>query len=114
VLGDGGPLTLAYLPERRMRIRGLRHLTDASGRPAGLRFAYFLARELAHDFFRPKRKRSIRDWGTLAVGLLTSVGAIASLVLKVDRTFSERKKLMNGLQGGWEPLITCLRCPETQ
>jgi hypothetical protein len=70
-----GPLTLVYLGKRRMGIRDLRRLADAAGKPAGRRFAYFLARELAHDFLSPRRKRSIRDWGTL----LASLGAIAGL-----------------------------------
>lgn len=82
-LGEDGPLSLIYLGERRMRLRDLRHLADADGKPAGLRFARFLARGLAHDFLSPGRKRSIRDWVTLAVALLTSLGAIAGLALRL-------------------------------
>ncbi len=73
-----GPLSLIYLGERRMRVRDLRRLVDITGKPAGRRFAYFLARELAHDFFSPRRKRSVRDWATLGT-VLTSLGAIAGL-----------------------------------
>lgn len=78
-LAEDGLLNLVYLGKRRMRIRDLMRLTDASGRSTGRRFSYFLARELAHDFFSPRRKRSIRDWITL----LAALGAIAGLASRI-------------------------------
>ena len=84
---SGGPLELVYLGDRRMRLRDLFHLTDATGKPAGRRFAYFLARELAHDFLSPRRKRSVRDWLTLGAALLTSLGGIASLASRLIELF---------------------------
>lgn len=82
-LGHGGFLTLVYLGDRRMKMRDLLRLTDAAGEPAGLRFGYFLARELAHDFFSPQRKRSLRDWFTLGGAVLTFAGGMATLASRL-------------------------------
>ena len=82
-LSEENYLKLVYVGDRHMRMRDLLRLTDATGKPAGLRFAYFLTREFAHDFFSPRRKRSVRDWGTLAVTLLTSLGGLAGLASKL-------------------------------
>jgi hypothetical protein len=81
-LEEEGMLKLAYVGERRMRLRDMLRLVDATGKPAGLRFGYFLARESAHDFFSPRRKRSIRDWVTLATAL-ASIGGIAGFASRV-------------------------------
>lgn len=76
-------LKLVYLGDRTMKMRDLLSLTDAAGKPAGLRFGYFLARELAHDFFSPQRKRSLRDWFTLAGAVLTFTGGVATLASRL-------------------------------
>jgi hypothetical protein len=76
-------LDLVYEPERRIRIRDIFRLTDASGKPAGRRFAYFLARQAAHDFFSPRRQRSRRDWVTLTLAILPPLAAAASLVTRL-------------------------------
>ena len=78
-----GPLKLIYQGQPRIRIRDVLRLKDAAGRPIGRRFAYFIARELAHDFFSPRRHRSRRDWLTLAIALLPPLGAIATLVTRL-------------------------------
>lgn len=80
---DEGLLKLVYESGCRMRIRDFLSLTDAAGNPVGHRFAYFLVRQLAHDFFSPRRKRSRRDWLTLALALLPPLGAIAGLLSKL-------------------------------
>lgn len=81
-LEEGHMLKLIYVGERRMRLRDMLRLVDVTGKPAGLRFAYFLARESAHDFFSPRRKRSIRDWATLATAV-ASAGGIAGLISRL-------------------------------
>ncbi len=85
---EEGYLVLVYEAERQMRLRDFRHLTDATGKPAGRRFLYFLARQAAHDFFSPRRKRSRRDWATLALAMLPPLAAAASLASRVVELFS--------------------------
>lgn len=87
-LVEEGYLDIVYEPERRMKLRDFLHLTDASGRPAGRRFVYFLARQAAHDFFSPRRQRSRRDWITLAVAMLPPAAAAASLATRLAELFS--------------------------
>jgi hypothetical protein len=82
-LADQGLLSISYVGRRRIGLRDLLRLTDAAGRPAGWRFARFLARRLAHDFLSPRRQRRLRDWIALVAALLTSAGAIAGLVSRL-------------------------------
>jgi len=82
-LGDLGLLSILYVGRHRLGLRGLMRLTDAAGKPAGRRFAGFLARELARGFLSPRRRRSRRDRVALAVAALTSLGAIAGLASRL-------------------------------
>lgn len=85
---EDGYLDLIYEGERRMRYRDFLRLTDAAGKSVARRFAYDIARQMAHDFFSPRRKRSRRDWVTLAVAVLPPLGAIATLSVKLIELFS--------------------------
>lgn len=85
---EGGHLDLIYEGEQRMRYRDFLCLTDAAGRPVARRFAYDFARQIAHDFFSPRRKRSRRDWVTLALAVLPPLGAIATLAAKLIELLS--------------------------
>lgn len=82
--GDGFVKVL-FVGGHRFRMRDLLGLNDASGRPAGRRFARFLARRFVRDLFSPRRRRGIKERAALGVTVLTSVGAIAGLTSQVIR-----------------------------
>jgi hypothetical protein len=87
MLVKGGPLQIGYTG-RRVRLRDLLKLTDVNGNPAGGRFAYFLARETAHDLFSLRRQQGVRDWLRFAGSVLTFLGGLGSLTWLVSEMLS--------------------------
>jgi hypothetical protein len=78
-LESDGALCLDYIGTSIIRFRDLLKVRDVNGKRAGGRFAYFLARELAHDVFSVHRQRGFRDWlrfTTAMLGCASSLGGL--------------------------------------
>ena len=73
VLEDAGTLVISYRPNERHRFRDLFRVTDIAEKPKRWQFAYYLAREAAHDIFSVRRQDGPRDW----VRFATSVGSVS-------------------------------------
>lgn len=84
----GGPLQISYR-RIRVRFRDLFALTDVGGNPAGLRFAYYLARETAHDLFSLRKQQTFADWLRFASSLLAFLGGLGGLSWLVSETISD-------------------------
>jgi hypothetical protein len=74
-----GALEFEYLGASKVRLRDLFKVRDVSGERAGGRFAYFLARELAHDIFSVRRQHGFKDWLRFATATLSCAGSLGSL-----------------------------------
>jgi len=74
-----GSLSLIYVGKSQVRLRDLLRMRDVSGRRAGGRVAYFLARETASDLFSFRRRSGFKDWLKLATALVGALSGLGSL-----------------------------------
>jgi hypothetical protein len=91
LLEEAGALQFEYLGTSVVRFRDLLKVKDTGGRSAGGRFAYFLARELAHDIFSVRRQHGFKEWlrfATATLGCASSLGGIGWLLSQLTSIIS--------------------------
>lgn len=90
-LEGSGALQTQYLGTGVVGLRDLLSFRDVEGEPAGGRFAYYLAREAAHDVFSLRRQSGLRDWlrfFAASLGSVSSLGGLGWLLSRVGSLFS--------------------------
>jgi hypothetical protein len=83
-----GSLRLVYLGQSGVHWRDMLRMTDVAGRPAGARFAYYLARETARDLLSIRRQNGLQDWLRFATAILAFFGGLGSLAWLLSQATS--------------------------